>query len=219
MRETFSTKNMILRRWATRIALGTMALASALTSSASAEEYAHRFDGASTLGWTGWHCSLTNPASGGNPGGHLRSCNDQTYIWFLTSHRDFIGNYGKRAWVLNFDLKSWGTRRAGWYSVVLWGDPQKGGWVYDGEWEARGQDPTSAPSRDPWKTLAVPILGFWTDQEAQNAGWHKIHDGAVSWAELMQNVTSIRIEARPPGGAPVTPDVDVGLDNVVLRAP
>jgi len=159
-------------------------------------------------GWNGLTGTtiLVNLA-GGNPGGYLRGENVGS-VMIASNTPPFSGDYtagGIRE--ISFDVQLISGVDVTYPLVRLRRSYSTNGWSFS-------FDETLTPD-SLWHHFSVPVNPAWTDQQAQDAGWHSLDDPiVVSFFETMSNLTELIISV---GGA-ANGDV-VGFDNVSLSCP
>lgn len=178
--------------------------------------YRHDFDRAGDV--AGWdyikECRLSNPGSGGNPGGYIESaCNQPVengggiYIAGAdTESADFTGNYSDTIWTLSVDLRAV-AGDTGTVYLRFRGRNEQGQLINGWRYRLSQSLPTS------WTHFEVMFNPEWTDAQANAWGW--TYDDAQGFRTLPWEQTLNRA-----GTAEITSftdaEVTLGIDNVTL---
>jgi hypothetical protein len=143
-------------------------------------------------------------AAGGNPGGYLHIETNFGLGGAMTTKTELSGDYGfAQEITISVDLKFFAAPNLnGAYLRFRYLDPTYNGWRYL---------LTGSATIGVWRTYRVTINPFWTDAEAQAAGWVKDFNDStvVSFAQTMSNV--YHPEIRLEGGS-----ISAGIDNFTL---
>jgi hypothetical protein len=161
------------------------------------------WDGGDPNGWEGSAGSvLTVPLSGGHPGGYLQADND-LLVGAQTSDPPWIGDWAVPGIArITVDL-IFPTADLNAPFLRLRRDGVTNGWYF-----SLG----SIGSNDgQWHHYEAPVSPWWTDQEAEAAGWSEGAGTHVSFADTLASVAIIQVSASSPGGSHL-----MGIDNFTL---
>ena len=161
------------------------------------------WDGGDPNGWLGTAgTELTVPLSGGNPGGFLQADND-SLIAAQTSLPPWNGDWGASNIArVTVDL-NYLTADLVQPHVRLRRDAITNGWYFVLE--------PIGVNDGLWHHYEVRVNPWWTDQQAEAAGWEEAGGTHVSFADTLASVGYVQI-----GASSITGSQLLGIDNVTL---